>query len=161
MDSLPLSGRTLLFPVIGHPVRQVRAPAVFNALFAQAGIDALCVGLDLAPHAVVATCRALLQSPSVGGLLVTVPFKKTLAQAADRLGPAAGQVGAVNALRRAADGGIEGDLFDGLGFVRGMQAATPPSPARSWSTPARSGSNPPMRSRWTRRSSPPAPSWAT
>jgi shikimate dehydrogenase len=130
MDPIAVSGQTLLFPVIGHPVRQVRAPTVFNALFAQAGIDALCVGLDIPPDAVVATCRALLQSPSVGGVLVTVPFKKTLAQAADALGPAAAQVGAVNALRRVADGRIEGDLFDGLGFVRGLQAAGHPVAGR-------------------------------
>jgi shikimate dehydrogenase len=123
MSAPPLSGNTRLFPVIGHPVAQVRAPAVFNPLFAQAGEDAACFGLDLPSHAVVEGARALLQSRSVAGLLVTVPFKKTLAVLADRLGPAAARAGAVNALRRASDGAIEGDLFDGLGFLKGLQAA--------------------------------------
>lgn len=121
-----VSGKTLLFPVVGHPVAQVRAPAVFNALFAQAGIDAVCFGLDLAPERVIGTCCALLESPNVGGLLVTVPYKKTLAQLPTRLGPAASRTGAVNALRRGADGRIEGDLFDGLGFVHGLRAADHP-----------------------------------
>lgn len=120
---LRLTGSTLLFPVIGHPVRQVRAPAVFNALFVDGGVDAVCFGLDLPPQSVLETCRALLESPSVGGMLVTVPYKKVLVSLADRLGAAARQVGAVNALRRASDGCIEGDLLDGVGFVRGLEAA--------------------------------------
>lgn len=118
----PITGKTLLFPVIGHPIAHVRAPEVFNSLFEQAGVDALCLGLNLPPEGVVAACRLLLASPNVGGLLVTVPYKKVLAEAADRLGAAAAHVGAVNALRRSADGPTEGDLFDGLGFVRGLQA---------------------------------------
>lgn len=118
-----VSGRTRLFPVIGHPAAQVRAPAVFNALFAQAGIDAVCFGLDLAPEHVAATCAALLASPNVGGLLVTVPYKKTLHAIAQRVGREGALVAAVNALRRDADGAIAGDLFDGAGFVAGLRAA--------------------------------------
>jgi shikimate dehydrogenase len=118
-----VSGKTLLFPVIGNPVAQVRAPAVLNALFAQAGVDAMSFGLALQPEDVVGACRALLASTSVGGLLVTVPYKKTLCAAADRLGADAQLVGAVNALRRAPDGAVEGDLFDGAGFVAGLLAA--------------------------------------
>lgn len=118
-----LSGRTLLFPVVGHPVAQVRAPAVFNALFARARMDAVCFGLDLPPDRVIDTVAGLLQSPNVGGILVTVPYKKTLAAVAARLGPAATVTGAVNALRRAPDGAVEADLFDGLGFARGLAAA--------------------------------------
>jgi len=119
----PITGNTLLFPVVGHPIAQVRAPEVFNALFDKAGVDALCLGLDLPPQDVVAACRLLLASPNVGGMLVTVPYKKVLADTADRLGMAATHVGAVNALRRCADGKIEGNLFDGHGFVRGLRAA--------------------------------------
>ena len=118
-----LSGESLLFPVVGHPVAQVRAPAVFNELFAHAGVAAVSFGLDLPPERAVETCRGLLASPSVGGILVTVPYKKVLSAAADRLGTDARVAGSLNALVRASDGAIEGDLFDGTGFVRGLQAA--------------------------------------
>jgi shikimate dehydrogenase len=123
MTALPISGRSLLFPIIGNPVAQVRAPAVFNQLFAQAGIDAVSFGLALPPDQVVAACQALLASPNVGGLLVTVPYKKTLHAIAARLGREAELTGAVNALRRDADGAIHGDLFDGAGFLAGLRAA--------------------------------------
>ena len=128
---LGISGTTRLFPVVGHPAAQVRAPTVFNALFAQAGIDAVAFGLDLPPDSVVAGCAALLASPNVGGLLVTVPYKKTLHAIAQRVGLDARLVGAVNALRRDADGAIAGDLFDGAGFVAGLAAAGHPLRGRN------------------------------
>jgi shikimate dehydrogenase len=118
-----VNGRTLIFPVIGHPVAQVKAPMVLNALFLGAGVDALVVPLDLPPETVVETCRMLLASPSIGGLLVTVPYKRTLFELVDQPGEAAQLVGAVNALRRSAEGDILGDLFDGVGFLAGFRAA--------------------------------------
>lgn len=123
MQSPSISGRTLTFPIVGHPVAHVRAPVVFNRLFAEAGLNCACVALDLPAETVQAACRALLASPSVGGLLVTVPYKKALAGIADTLGDEARRTGAVNALRREADGRIHGDLLDGLGFVGGLRAA--------------------------------------
>lgn len=118
-----ISGETLLFPVVGHPAAQVRAPAVLNEIFATGGVDAVSFGLDLAPEQVAATCRGLLASPNVAGILVTVPYKKVLCDIADRLGTDAAIAGSLNGLRRAKDGSIEGDLFDGVGFVRGLQVA--------------------------------------
>lgn len=118
-----ISGRTRLFPIIGNPVAQVRAPAVFNRLFALAGIDAVSFGIALPPETVAATCEALLASPSVGGLLVTVPYKKTLRAICQRVGREAELTGAANALRRDADGVLHGDLFDGAGFLAGLRAA--------------------------------------
>ncbi len=117
-----MTGKTILYPVIGHPVAQVRAPTVFNALFARAGMDALVIALDLPPHSVVEVSRALLDSRSVGGLLVIAPYKKTLFELLGGAGARAQLVGATNAIRNAEDGTLVGELFDGLGFVRGLQA---------------------------------------
>jgi shikimate dehydrogenase len=122
----PVSGSTLLFPVVGNPVSQVKAPLAFNALFRRAGIDALVVPLALPPESVVETCRGLLASGSIGGLLVTVPYKKTLFELVAQPGESARLVGAVNAIRRGAGGTggtLQGDLFDGVGFLAGLRAA--------------------------------------
>ena len=40
---------------------------------------------------------------------------------AQRLGPAANRIGALNALRRESDGTWTGDMYDGAGFVRGVE----------------------------------------
>jgi shikimate dehydrogenase len=58
---------------------------------------------------------------NLDGLLVTVPYKAPAIRLADRLGPTASRVGALNALRREADGTWTGDMFDGAGFVRAAE----------------------------------------
>ena len=39
---IPISGTTRVYPVIGWPVEQVKAPAIYNAYFAKHSIDAIC-----------------------------------------------------------------------------------------------------------------------
>jgi shikimate dehydrogenase len=58
---------------------------------------------------------------NLDGLLVTVPFKARMVPFASRLGATARTIGAVNALRREPDGSWTGDMFDGIGFVRGAE----------------------------------------
>ena len=58
---------------------------------------------------------------NIDGLIVTVPYKARAARLAHRLGPTARRIGALNALRREADGTWSGDMFDGAGFVRAAQ----------------------------------------
>jgi len=55
------------------------------------------------------------------GILVTSPFKVQVARFAARVLSNATRVGAVNALRREADSTWTADMFDGLGFLRGLQ----------------------------------------
>ena len=42
---LEITGTTRIFPVIGWPVEQVKAPTLFNAYFQRHGIDARVVPL--------------------------------------------------------------------------------------------------------------------
>jgi shikimate dehydrogenase len=58
---------------------------------------------------------------NLDGLLVTVPFKSRMLPFAGNLGASARAVGAVNALRREANGSWSADIFDGIGFVRGVE----------------------------------------
>jgi shikimate dehydrogenase len=66
--------------------------------------------------------RALMALGNVDGLVATVPYKARAAAFATRLGPTAACIGAVNALRRDPDASWTGDMFDGVGFVRGARA---------------------------------------
>jgi shikimate dehydrogenase len=59
---------------------------------------------------------------NLGGFVVTVPHKIAMAGLCDELGPAARAIGSVNTVRRTADGRLVGDMFDGAGFVGGLQA---------------------------------------
>jgi shikimate dehydrogenase len=58
-----------------------------------------------------------------GGAVVTMPHKTRMAALMDELTPEASLVGAVNVIRRLADGKLAGTVLDGEGFVGGLKAA--------------------------------------
>src|SRR5690606_2768529 len=51
------------------------------------------------------------------GIVVTVPHKQAFAKHVDTLSARASALAAVNVVRRDRDGGLAGDMADGLGFV--------------------------------------------
>jgi shikimate dehydrogenase len=117
-----ITGATRVYGIVGDPVVQVRSPAVYTARFAQEGVDAVLVPLHVPEHQFDAVFPALLKIANLDGLLITAPFKNRACPFAQRLGPAAATIGAVNALRREPDGSWTADMFDGAGFVRGIEA---------------------------------------
>ena len=112
-----ITGTTRITQIIGHPIRQVRAPDLLNADLARHGADTVLVPIDIPPDAVagfVSLQRAWANSP---GFIVTVPHKRAVAALCDRLSPRAARLGAVNIVVRGADGTLAGDHLDGLGCV--------------------------------------------
>ncbi|HKU88084.1 MAG TPA: ThiF family adenylyltransferase [Casimicrobiaceae bacterium] len=120
-EALRISGATRLYAIVGDPIAQVRSPEVFTARFAAAGVDAVLIPVHVPTARFDAIAPALLAIGNLDGVLVTIPFKARIVPYATRLGPAAQCIDAANALRREADGTWTGDMFDGVGFVRGAQ----------------------------------------
>lgn len=118
-----ITGTTRIFYCIANPVDQVRAPEVFNEVFARHEVDAVMVPLRVTAGQLAATLRCLLASPTVGGVSLSIPHKAAAATIVDRCSQAALAANAVNAIRRNPDGELEGDLFDGTGFIRSMDRA--------------------------------------
>ncbi|MCE2518088.1 MAG: shikimate dehydrogenase, partial [Alphaproteobacteria bacterium] len=114
-----IKGPTKLFGVIADPIDHVRAPMVFNPVFAERGIDAVMVPLHITPDDLELSIRGLAAMPNMGGICVTIPHKMTMARLCDELGLAAQLTGAVNAVRFE-DGRLIGDNFDGEGFTAGL-----------------------------------------
>jgi shikimate dehydrogenase len=121
MTDVRLTGRTRLYAIVGDPIEQVRSPEVFTPRFEEAGVDAVLVPLHVPVAHFDAAMPALLSLGNLDGVLVTVPFKARMLPFADRVGTNARAIGAVNALRRESDGTWTGDMFDGIGFVRGVE----------------------------------------
>jgi shikimate dehydrogenase len=115
---IEISGTTRIFPVIGWPVEQVRAPALFNAYFQRHDIDARVIPLKVRPEQYTAAVRVLMAMENVGGIFVSIPHKPMSVQAVDQPSQRALMAGACNAIYKDADGTIMGDLIDGEGFVR-------------------------------------------
>ncbi len=115
-----ITGTTRVFYILGDPVAQVRAPEVFNHLFQQHGIDAVLVPLKLPAAALPLFLEHGLKAENIGGFWATMPHKPALAELLKPTDPVAQIAGAVNAVRRRSDGTLEAALFDGIGFVKGL-----------------------------------------
>jgi shikimate dehydrogenase len=120
MQTDQIDGTTRLFAIIGDPIFAVRSPAVFNSMFARQGINAVLVPLHVAANDLDAAWEGIQRTRNLAGLIVTMPHKAAMARKVDELGPTASVVGAVNAVKRTADGRWIGDMFDGVGCVEAI-----------------------------------------
>jgi shikimate dehydrogenase len=118
--AIHITGTTRVFMVLGDPVAQVRAPEVYNHLFGKHGIDAVLVPAKVHPSTVIPFVQQALAVDNIDGLWLTIPHKAPLLPLLDRVDLLGQLAGAVNAVRRNADGSLEGALFDGIGFVKAL-----------------------------------------
>jgi shikimate dehydrogenase len=114
-----ITGKTKIFGVIADPIDHVWSPTVFNSYFAERGIDAVLVPINLKFENLANQLKALASIPNMGGVLVTIPFKVDAAAICDEFGPDAQITGAVNVIRFE-DGKMIGANFDGRGFAAGL-----------------------------------------
>jgi shikimate dehydrogenase len=125
-SGLTIGGATRVACVIGDPVEHSRSPRMHNAATAALGLDRVYVALRVAPADLESAIRGLA-ALGFDGANVTLPHKAAVVPLCDDLGDEAREAGAVNTLSFAADGGLRGDLTDGLGLV----AALPDVPERA------------------------------
>lgn len=111
---------TALFGLLGHPVGHSLSPAMHNAAFRSAGVDARYLAFDVAPgelSAALVGARAL----GVRGLNATVPHKQAILQLAREADPLAMQAGAANTLCPTARG-WKAYNTDVEGLLRALEA---------------------------------------
>lgn len=115
-----ITGSTDVYFILGDPVEQVRAPETFNALFTCLGTDAILVPVQVSADHLSAFVKAAFLAKNIKGLWVTMPHKEALVGLLDHCSELGQIAGAVNAVRRNAQGQLEGDLFDGEGLVAAL-----------------------------------------
>ena len=116
-----ISGKTRLIAHLGYPTESFRAPTIFNPFFEKHGIDAAVVPMGVTSENYAAFLPQLFRLSNVHGALVTMPHKVTTVGLLDEVRTTAEVAGACNAIRRDERGRLVGDMFDGEGFVRGVQ----------------------------------------
>jgi 3-dehydroquinate dehydratase/shikimate dehydrogenase len=105
---------TAVYGVVGHPVAHSMSPAIHNAAFAAAGIDAVYVPLLVQTGAENFTrfmdALARSQWAGFGGLSVTIPHKEhaLLAVGEARVDELARRIGAINTIRLEPGGELSG-----------------------------------------------------
>lgn len=116
-----IRGTTRLIAHIGYPTHTFKAPLIYNPYFEHAGIDAVVVPMACEAEPFPALLRALFRLKNIAGALITMPHKVTSVGLLDEASDAVKIAGSCNAVRCAPDGRLQGDLFDGEGFVRGAR----------------------------------------
>ncbi|MGI4795056.1 MAG: shikimate dehydrogenase family protein [Janthinobacterium lividum] len=116
-----ITGRGKVIAHVGYPTESFKAPMIYNPWFEAKGIDAIVVPIGLPAAEFAAVMPALLRVTTLHGALLTMPHKVSILALADEVTPTAQIAGAANALLKRPDGSILVDMFDGTGFVRGVE----------------------------------------
>jgi shikimate dehydrogenase len=109
------------YGVFGNPIGHSKSPLI-HRLFAEQTGQQLSYEALLAPLDDFAGFAGEFFREGLGAN-VTVPFKEQALRLADELSPRAQRAGAVNTLKKQADGRLLGDNTDGIGLVRDLQRA--------------------------------------
>jgi shikimate dehydrogenase len=118
-----LDGATRLCLILGDPIAQVKSPAGLTRRMAARGHNGVVVPGHVAAADFDAFVAAAKRLRNLDGVVVTVPHKFAAARHCDRLSGRARLLGAVNVLRREADGLWAGEMLDGAGFVAALRQA--------------------------------------
>lgn len=118
---IEITGNTRLYGIVADPVSQVKTPQTMRTLFEKRGTDGVLVPMHVAPEGLASFVQGLRSVLNFGGMIATVPHKTAMVDLCDDITPAARLVGAVNIVRRNADGSLSGDILDGQGFVAGLR----------------------------------------
>ena len=116
-----IRGTTALIAHIGYPTHTFKSPMIYNPYFEQENIDAVVVPMGCEADHYPAFLKSVFTLTNIRGALITMPHKVATVRLLDELTPTVKIADSCNAVRRAPDGRLQGDLFDGEGFVRGVR----------------------------------------
>jgi shikimate dehydrogenase len=116
-----INGNTEIIAHIGYPTHSFKSPMIYNPYFEQAGVNAIVVPMGCQVPEYPAFLKAVFGLTNIRGALITMPHKVTTVGLLDEVTATVRVAGACNAVKRLPDGRLVGDMFDGAGFVRGVQ----------------------------------------
>ena len=116
-----LSGHTLPFAVLGHPIGHTLSPVMHNAAFESLGMDAIYLAFDVAPERLMGVLPAM-RDMGFKGVNLTVPLKEVAFKGLADLDASARRLGAVNTVEFRPEG-LRGHNTDGKGFLAAVHEA--------------------------------------
>jgi shikimate dehydrogenase len=116
-----INGNTEIVAHIGFPTHAFKAPMIYNPWFEKTGVNAIVVPMGCQAQDYPDFLRSVFKLANIRGALITMPHKVTTVGLLDEVFPTAAIAGSCNAVRRGPDGQLQGDMFDGEGFVRGVR----------------------------------------
>lgn len=116
-----ITGKTEFIAHLGWPTHAFKAPMIYNPWFEKAGIDCVVVPMGSRPGSFPQALRGVFALENIRGALITMPHKVSVLDLLDEVTPTVKVAGSCNAVRRDERGRLVGAMFDGEGFVRGVQ----------------------------------------
>jgi shikimate dehydrogenase len=117
-----IDGRTKLIAHVGDPTETFKSPMIYNPLFEARNINAVVMPMGCKSGDYPAFLRLLFRLTNILGALITMPHKVATLGLVDEASVSARIAGACNAVKIDERGRLIGDMFDGEGFVRGLQS---------------------------------------
>ncbi|MEK8088881.1 shikimate dehydrogenase [Thermithiobacillus plumbiphilus] len=118
MQRRPITGRTAVYGILGHPVEHSLSPLMHASFAEQTGVDMAYVPFPVAGADFAAAFKGL-RALGVRGANVTVPHKERAHEMADALSLEAREIGAVNTLQIRPEG-VYGHNTDAAGFMAAL-----------------------------------------
>jgi shikimate dehydrogenase len=114
-----ITGSGKVIAHIGYPTASFKAPMIYNPWFEAEGIDAVVTPFGVTAADFATLFPMLFRITTLHGALITMPHKVSVTALVDELTTTARIAGSCNAVLKRPDGSLLGDMFDGVGFVRG------------------------------------------
>lgn len=119
-----IDSNTILFGVIGHPIRHSKSPIMMNRAFQETGINGIYIA-SLVTSDRLSDFTAGVRAMGIRGVNVTIPHKLDIMDLLDEIDPGAQAIGAVNTIVND-DGKLIGYNTDGIGYVRSLKEEAEP-----------------------------------
>jgi shikimate dehydrogenase len=116
-----ISGSTLVYGLIGDPVDHSISPAIQNAAFRSAGLDAVYLPFPV-DRAELRWAIQGLKSLKVRGFNVTTPHKMMVLRYLDEVETEAAEIGSINTVKNE-ENALTGFSTDGAGALNAMEEA--------------------------------------
>ncbi|MGI6590916.1 MAG: shikimate dehydrogenase family protein [Eggerthellaceae bacterium] len=118
--SVPIDGHTHLVSMIGSPVSHSVSPATHSLAYKKMGINAVFLVFDIQVEDLPKVMAAFRVMKGWDSTTVTMPCKQAIIPYLDALSPTAELAGAVNVVKKEADGRVVGYNADGPGFINNL-----------------------------------------
>ncbi len=119
---MQISGHTITFAVLGHPIGHSLSPVMHNRSIQALGMDAIYLAFDVAPDHLMRVLQSM-HDMGFGGVNLTVPLKEVAFRGVQHHAPSAQLAGSVNTIEFLENGELRGHSTDGDGFVTAIREA--------------------------------------
>lgn len=113
---MTIDQHTSLYGVVGKPIGHSLSPAMHNAAFSEAGLDAVYLAFETED---MQGCLRGIRALGIKGMSVTIPFKSMVIPYLDEVNLLAKKIGAVNTIIND-DGRLAGYNTDALGAYKAL-----------------------------------------